>query len=707
MHEPDRPFAPPAGLVLPATAVALLLAAGCAREAGGPRDAAVTELLARVIAVEDARPRTTDGAAPLFEAAAHADPAVRRIGVRSLGRQQRPDLVPHMLPLLEDRDAGVRAEAANALGQAVRDADPAGVRAALLARLDVERDAGVLGAIALTLGRLPHDAPADVAATAGRLAALSMGDDGGVDGAAVQLGVARGMFRLARQPAARGALPEAAVRRLAALVGFTARVPGEALDARRVRTLATAALAAAGQATAAELLRALEDTAAAVRREAALGAATLPDTIAALNIASRATIDAAPAVRYDGLRSWLALGGARVDCPRLLAATADADDHVALLAIDSVGRHCAAIAAARLDSLAAQLPPGLGPLDGGWHRAARAFLALAGTAAPAARAHLPRFAASAQPFVRMYAARAAGVLGDAALLRTLLDDSVPNVRTEALRALAAREGRGADGAAIAQLRADDSQLVQTAARALDGTRDPHAKPALLDALDRFTARRRETERDARRALLERIRQLGTAADTARIRPLLEDWDALIADLAAATLEAWTGTRPATSPRPLPRQPVPAPAELDALAGATFVFEMHDGGSFTVRLRPWDAPTNAARFARFVRDGWFDGLTFHRVAPNFVVQGGSPNANEYAGDGPYTRDELGMGGHWRGTVGLSTRGHDTGDGQIFVNLVDNTRLDHAYTIFGDVVAGMDVIDRLQEGAAFRRVVRRDP
>ena len=60
----------------------------------------------------------------------------------------------------------------------------------------------------------------------------------------------------------------------------------------------------------------------------------------------------------------------------------------------------------------------------------------------------------------------------------------------------------------------------------------------------------------------------------------------------------------------------------------------------LRLLPFDAPTNAWRFARLAREGWFDGLTFHRVAPNFVIQGGSPGANEYAGDGPYTRDEIG-------------------------------------------------------------------
>jgi cyclophilin family peptidyl-prolyl cis-trans isomerase len=58
-------------------------------------------------------------------------------------------------------------------------------------------------------------------------------------------------------------------------------------------------------------------------------------------------------------------------------------------------------------------------------------------------------------------------------------------------------------------------------------------------------------------------------------------------------------------------------------------------------------------------------------------------------------------HWRGTVGISTRGHDTGDGQIFVNLVDNVRLDHTYTIVGSVVEGMEAVDGVLEGAVIER------
>jgi peptidyl-prolyl cis-trans isomerase B (cyclophilin B) len=133
--------------------------------------------------------------------------------------------------------------------------------------------------------------------------------------------------------------------------------------------------------------------------------------------------------------------------------------------------------------------------------------------------------------------------------------------------------------------------------------------------------------------------------------------------------------------------------------------MASGGSFELALMPEAAFATVARFVRLVRQRAYDGLTFHRVEPNFVIQGGSPGANEYAGHDPYMRDEVGLASHDRGTLGISTRGHDTGDAQIFVNLVDNPRLDHRYTVFAKVVSGMDVVDAIVEGDAIARIVIR--
>ena len=127
-----------------------------------------------------------------------------------------------------------------------------------------------------------------------------------------------------------------------------------------------------------------------------------------------------------------------------------------------------------------------------------------------------------------------------------------------------------------------------------------------------------------------------------------------------------------------------------------------GGSFTIALYPQVAPATVARMIRLVRGHYFDGLTIQRVEPNFVIQGGSPGATEYIGDTSFMRDELSMLSHLRGTVGISSRGRDTGDAQFFVNLVDNPRLDHDYTVFGGIIAGRSVAERVMEGDTIARI-----
>ncbi len=190
--------------------------------------------------------------------------------------------------------------------------------------------------------------------------------------------------------------------------------------------------------------------------------------------------------------------------------------------------------------------------------------------------------------------------------------------------------------------------------------------------------------------------------TTELEPYLRDFDPAVAGRVAEALTSQTGSTHTPQPVLLPGLPVPTRDEISTLDATRAVLHMHGGGIIELHLLGSEAPTNAARFVRLARSGYFDGLTFHRVVPNFVIQGGSPGANEYAGDGPYTRDELTARPHLRGTVGISTRGRDTGDAQIFVNLVDNVRLDHNYTIFAEVSAGMDVVDAVLEGGTIERI-----
>jgi cyclophilin family peptidyl-prolyl cis-trans isomerase len=225
--------------------------------------------------------------------------------------------------------------------------------------------------------------------------------------------------------------------------------------------------------------------------------------------------------------------------------------------------------------------------------------------------------------------------------------------------------------------------------------------ALVGALERLTAQRKDTSRDTRMALIGRIREQGSAEQAPLFERLLRDFDPKIAEAAAGVLQALTGRSHRAEPRPRPRPAAPGPSELNERLVARV--DLDTGRFFQVAFDRDAAPLAYARFARLIRARYYDGLTFHRVVPNFVIQGGSPGANEYEGDGPFMRDELSFRPHLRGTVGISTRGRHTGDAQIFVNLVDNARLDFDYTVAGEVIGdGMAVVDAIQEGTVIRRI-----
>jgi cyclophilin family peptidyl-prolyl cis-trans isomerase len=693
----------------PIATVLLLLATACAdsRPPGSDVEAlrANEALWARMLEAEDTRGAGGAGTTPLVEGLRHAEPVMRRIAVRAIGRLERDSLGPLIMPLLADPSPAVRAEAANALGQVSGPALAGAARSALRERITAESEPAILGVLAESLGRLPHDDSAGVALTvttlaglADRAAPLSPSTD------SLKLGVARGLYFLARQPAGRGAVGEpglAALRRLA-----TDTVSGEAspsVNAQRIRTAAAATLVATGRATASDLRLILGDPDPFVRREAVAGLATIDEGDTAANLVRSALDDPSPVVRYEALRV-----DARVNavppCAAALRAVSDSDTHVALLAIDRLATGCGGDAAnLLLDSIAATLPAPDAPLTADWHRPAQAAAALAGVDPARARPHIAALEQSRNPFVRMRAARAAMLTLSGATLHRLASDADANVRTEAVRGLSRVEGHVADAVYIAQLNeSDDSQLLQAAAAALAGTPDPRAAVALLDALDRLTERGRDTERDARIAIIDRLSELGDATHATRLARRADDYDPRVAERASETVERWTGERPAPSPRPAPADSLPTLEQIEELDRARVTIEMEDRTRITVRLFAFIAPTNAWRFARLARAGYYDGLTFHRVAPNFVIQGGSPNANEYAGDGPFSRDEVGLVGNWRGTIGLSTRGRDTGDAQLYINLADNVRLDHEYTVFGEVTSDLDAIHGILEGAVIRRI-----
>jgi len=300
----------------------------------------------------------------------------------------------------------------------------------------------------------------------------------------------------------------------------------------------------------------------------------------------------------------------------------------------------------------------------------------------------------------MYAARAAGVLGLNRELEMLWADAIDNVKEAALAAMLELKLPNASTAAIASLERKDYQLILTAVRALeDKSNADRAAQPLINALGRITAEHKDTSRDPRMAILNRLQSYGSATHAVDLEGYLKDFDPAIAQRTAEILTEWTGKPRTATPQPM-TPPGVTTAMVTALRGKSLRFHMAGRGYFDVGLDVDAAPLTAIRIARRAGEGYYNGLTFHRIAPNFVIQGGSPGANEYTGDDFFMRDEVGL--HVRGTVGISTRGRDTGDAQVFVNLIDSPRLDHIYTVFGTVVTGMDVVDGTLEGDVIERV-----
>jgi cyclophilin family peptidyl-prolyl cis-trans isomerase/HEAT repeat protein len=126
----------------------------------------------------------------------------------------------------------------------------------------------------------------------------------------------------------------------------------------------------------------------------------------------------------------------------------------------------------------------------------------------------------------------------------------------------------------------------------------------------------------------------------------------------------------------------------------------DRGTFTIRLAADIAPNTCAAFLHLVRTGFHDDLTFHRVVPDFVIQGGCPRGDGWGGPGWTIRSEWSRRPFERGTVGIAHSGKDTGGSQWFVCHSAQPHLNGRYTVFGEVVDGMDVVDRIERGDRYR-------
>ncbi len=666
-----------------------------------------------VLQAEDRRAPTPHDLSIIRSGAHSGDPQTVRIAIRALGRLERPALIPDITFALRNALPEIRSEAADAIAQAAQGwkREPTAAAsareaafAALAARLKVEADADVRAAICESIGRLPY-ATAAQAETAERTLLETAANAVNVTD---RFGVAKGFEAYVRiqrklRPASDDVVTR--LRRLSELA------PREAATGARVRRLALEALITAAAVDDEVLQKAASDPDAQVRRIAMHGAAAGGNGVSAdpaHRVLASGLKDDSPAVRLEALKSVRARNDPDA-CSASLIATHDRDTNVALVGLDQLAACGDAAPTSTAAPLSAETPSTAASVSGaqdgnapatpsadppsasdgivatleqavtnlpaasvprGWHRAAHALVALATVAPERATAALPQFTASAIWQLRMYAAHASMQLGNRAALEQFALDDDDNVREAAVEGLRKVAGHDADAIYVSELTRNGNQIVRAAALALGDTPHPElAIPALKAEWDRLIAAGRDNSHDARDAIAKTLTALGEPPHKMTVQPLTSDLNA---------------------------------EDLRRLASARARITIRGLGTFDLTLVTAQAPATVLRFARLAQAGYYNGLTFHRVVPNFVIQGGSPGASEYIGDSPFMRDEVGLWPHVRGSVGISTRGRDTGDAQIFVDLVDNPRLDHEYTVFAQVLNGIGVIDQVLEGDVIERI-----
>jgi len=147
---------------------------------------------------------------------------------------------------------------------------------------------------------------------------------------------------------------------------------------------------------------------------------------------------------------------------------------------------------------------------------------------------------------------------------------------------------------------------------------------------------------------------------------------------------------------------PPKHEIDNAKGYRATIDT-DRGPIVLELDPQLAPTTVNNFVALARQGYYDGLTFHRVVPEFVIQGGCPQGTGTGGPGYRFADEPVKGEYTLGAVAMANAGADTNGSQFFICIDDCTsKLAKSYNLFGYVVEGMDVAEGVSVGDVMRSV-----
>ncbi|MCP3098592.1 peptidylprolyl isomerase [Myxococcus sp. K15C18031901] len=700
---------------LPSLSLALLVAAsGCVRAVPG-RDANPPDpqALARIQDWEDRR-SLGDGQLSAWVGGAE-DPRVRARALRALARIQDVTTSPAVIAALRDADARVRGEAAFAAGELALAWEPLteDERAALAGPLlDVEakeEDASARAAQWEALGRLATppalerlverlgDRDVDVAGHA----ALALGVAARRGGAAVvktvPLAPVRGLLAANNPVEVRyaGAYLLATAKRTESLPTLRACLADDEAD---VRGLCAKAFGDVGGPEDAMVLgRLLDDTVPRVAAEAARSLAKLAATCSG------------PCTAVEALEP-LAARAKRVarGLPPPESTATGASSPVETLARSAEGHPLLALAQQGLPDFGAPLlnalrlaladaergaASELARADLGWLdcRLAAALDRQRGVVADTGHCGFGRVSEARRLALGLREVAQSPVKTPAAFAVGYLNHPSPSVRLTAMEVLAERPAPRTATAVRPLLGGEDLVVAGAAAATLGRLKDEGALPGVEALADRVPS-----EPDLADPVAGALVALQGPAAEPRLRQWLSLPHANVRRVAAQALTQLTG-QPVRSSRvelpPYAFRPEPAPA------GAALVLRT-DKGDITVRLDDAQAPLTSGNLFALARKGYFNGVTFHRVVPDFVAQGGDPRGDGEGGPGHALRCEMTRRPYTRGTLGMALSGKDTGGSQFFFTHAPQPHLDGRYTAFGEVVSGLDVVDALLEGDVIR-------
>ncbi len=287
-------------------------------------------------------------------------------------------------------------------------------------------------------------------------------------------------------------------------------------------------------------------------------------------------------------------------------------------------------------------------------------------------------------------------------LTPMLADADARVVPSVLTAMTTLKAPGIATILLDHLSKEDVGIRAAAATNLGELKPDGGVDALVAAYKRGVA---DLVIDTRAAALEALSKYGADAALPTLRAALGDKDWAVRVKAAEllrTLDPATETAHVIRPAPSSRQVNYEAPSLTNPSVSPHAFIETDKGTIEIELDVLDAPLTADNFITLARRGYFDGLAFHRVVPDFVIQGGDPRGDGEGGPGFTIRDELNQEPYLRGTVGMALAWRDTGGSQFFITHSPQPHLDARYTVFGRVVAGIEVVDAINQWDVIRRV-----